>query len=255
MSRHHIVCGEFSMGPALRRVLPGFFLTLLLLAHASIGMAGPVRDFEDAFRAAYADYRTALFTTNTQDAAAARNAMSALLGRWQELKSRWGNSPPPQYADDAAWQQTLARADAILAETRGAIDAGKLEHAHEVLESFRDEIGRLHARNGVITFSDHMNAYHSAMEKVLADSYDGLDDAGRRRLAGDLAVLAYLASNLERFPPAEAAGSADFGKLLAALRGSLVAANRALASADAAAIRQSISALKPAYAKFFLRFG
>ena len=31
-----------------------------------------------------------------------------------------------------------------------------------------DEIGDLHARNGIIGFSDRMNAYHARMEEVLA---------------------------------------------------------------------------------------
>ena len=230
-------------------------IAVLGLTISASALAGPVRDFETAFRNAYADYRTVLFMTNSNDPAATSKAQTAFEGKWAALVARWGTTPPPQYADDASWGEMLKKVNAILGNAGTAIRAGKLTEAHEILEHFRNEIGALHTRNNVVTFSDRMDTYHEKMEKVLGDAYGGFDAAGRSRLSGDVAILAFLADDLERHPPSEALDSAEFRTLFGALRGSLANAQKALGGDDAAAIKKALSGLKPAYSKFFLRFG
>ena len=73
----------------------------------------------------------------------------------------------PQYADDGAVPAALAAVAAHTAKAAEAVAAGNLPEAHEALEGIRAEIGALHSRNGLATFSDRMNAYHAAMETVL----------------------------------------------------------------------------------------
>ena len=96
---------------------------------------------------------------------------------------------------------------------------------------------------------------HEKMEKVLGDGYEGWDAAGRARLAGDMAVLAYLAEDLDRHRPAALVGSTEFQGLMGAVRSSIAAVNQALAGGQPDAIRKAVGGLKPAYSKFFLRFG
>lgn len=238
------------MKPAFWSAIASMFLVLCGHAHA-----GPVRDFESAFRDADADYRAVLFTTNSNDTAAAAKSMGSFEGKWTAIVSRWGSAPPPQYADDPAWPEMVRKTGAIIGNARAEIQAGKLAAAHEVLEQFRDEIGALHARNEVMTFSDRMNAYHEKMEKVLGDTYGGFDAPGRERLREDVAVLAYLAADLERHRRTEMAESGEFRALLGALQQSLSAIRNALAAGDAPALKKAVTGLKPAYSKFFLRFG
>jgi len=228
---------------------------LLMMFASSWAFGGPVRDFEAAFRDAYADYRTALFTTNSKDPAAAGKSLAAFESKWSAIIAKWGASPPPHYADDPLWPETLRKVSVVLRDANSAMKAGKLADTHEILEHFREEIGALHARNDVATFSDRMNAYHEKMEKVLGDTYGGFDTSGRDRLREDNAVLMYLADDLERYRPKEAIDSAEFRNMLGALRGSLAAIRNALGSGDAAAIKKAVTGLKPAYSKFFLRFG
>ena len=225
------------------------------LAISTMTWAGPVHDFEVSFREAYADYRSALFATNSGDAAATDRALTGFSNKWMALVSRWGATPPPQYADDPTWPEVLKSASAIISRASDAVRSGGLPAAHEILEHFRDEIGALHARNDIVTISDRMNAYHEKMEKVLGDGYEGWDAAGRARLAGDMAVLAYLAEDLDRHRPAALVGSTEFQGLMGAVRSSIAAVNQALAGGQPDAIRKAVGGLKPAYSKFFLRFG
>lgn len=53
-----------------------------------------------------------------------------------------------------------------------------LPKAHVTLEGIRSEIGELHDRNGMVSFSDRMNAYHARMEEVLALDLANLPESG-----------------------------------------------------------------------------
>jgi len=54
-------------------------------------------------------------------------------------------------------------------QSQATADAGRLADAHERLEAVRDLLAALWQRNQVVVLSDHMNAYHEAMETVLTD--------------------------------------------------------------------------------------
>ena len=233
-----------------------FFLsTLLLLTLSSPSLGGPVTDFNIEFRSAYADYRAALFTTNSKDPAAATQSIDAFSMKWRAIVSRWGATPPPQYADDPQWPNTLKRVSQIVSEANQTIRSGKLSEAHEILEHLRDEIGALNLRNNVSTFSDRMNAYHEKMEKVLGGNYEGFNENGRVRLREDIAVLEYLAGDLEKFGPKDSSDTPEFRAMLQTLRMSLQALRNAATGADPQSIGKAIAGLKPPYSKFFLRFG
>lgn len=234
--------------------LPTLAALLLGLAlSATAGLAGPFRDAEDQMRAAYADYRVALFRTNQNDAAASRAAVADFAAKWERLAADWRRSPPPQYADDPRLGATLDEVARVNAEAARLVEAGRIADAHEVLEKIRDAIGALRARNGVVTFSDHMNAYHEQMEKVLLGTYDGFSPAGLAALRDDVAVLAYLADELKKQRPAAAAPAID--EAIAPVLASVEAVRKAAAGADVAAIREALKTLKPAYSRLFLRFG
>lgn len=217
--------------------------------------AGPVTDFEAGFRTMYGTYRAALFTTNSGDAAKAAKAVAALSNKWTAITADYGDNAPPHYADDPEWSATLAAITGDIAKAGAEVGTGELGAAHETLEGVRDEIGGLHARNGVELFSDRMNAYHAAMEEVLAIDLSGIDAAKARTLLEHAAVLSYLAGDVLATPPAEANGNAAYAKLAKGFRGSVDAFLTAARSGDPAAIRAAAGNLKGPYSKFFLNFG
>lgn len=217
-------------------------------------MAGPVRDFEDDVRAAYADYRGALFFTNTGKADKAAGAIDGFEKKWGALMRDYA-SAPPHYADDPDYGATLERVGAIAEVAAEQVAAGALPEAHETLEAIRDEVGGLRERNGIVTFSDRMNAYHAEMEAVLGKSYDGFSAAGLGELREDGAVLGYLATAIADHPPADAVEDPSFAAALEALEASVIAVQEAARSGDPAAARKAIGGLKKPYSKLFLMFG
>lgn len=207
--------------------------------------AGDVHDFEVNMRTAYADYRMALFATNSGKAEPSAKAVDAFEAAWAPLAA---GAAPPQYADDPAFAATMAEVAAIAAAADREIAAGELPEAHETLEGIREALGELHARNGIIGFSDRMNAYHARMEHVI-----GMDPSDPTAVAAEAAVLTYLLADVTAHPPAEADGS--FRDLAAAVQDSVAKLQRAAAAAEPAAITAAIGGLKAPYSKLFLKFG
>ena len=223
------------------------------LVLAGPAYAGPVSDIEKSMRSAYADYRGALFQTNANNRDEAVKAVDGFKQKWSALVAANGVAPP-QYADDSSYAATLAKVSAVIEAAAAQTTAGKLAEAHETLEAVRDQIGGLHERNGVIAFSDRMNAYHAKMEQILAKDYGGFSVMGLGDLREDAAVLAYLAADIAAHPPAESADAA-YRTLLDGMNGSVAALGQAAKSADAGAAKKAVDGLKVPYSKFFLKFG
>lgn len=231
---------------------------VLLMAGMAIGpiaMAGPFADFERAMATAYAPYRAALAQTNLKDKAATEKSLQAFEERWAGLMAAHRNAPPPQYADDPKWRETVAAIDRIIAEAKVATAKGQLAEAHEILEAVRVQLGDLRARNGVVVFSDRMDAYHEKMEETLAAGYGGFNDDGLNLVRENAAVLAYLGDQLQRHTPPALKADPAFQEGLAGLLGSVKALRAAARAGDKAAIGAALKGLKPPYAKVFVRFG
>lgn len=231
-----------------------FATTILAVGIGGAATAGPVADFETTFRGVYGNYRTALFATNSGDAAKSAKAVAAFEDGWAALIADHGDNPPPQYADDPAWGDTLASVQARLANAQADVAAGTLPAAHEALEGIRDDIGALHDRNGIETFSDRMNAYHAAMEEILAIDPASVDAALVPHLLQEAGVLAYLAADIAAHPAPEAAHDA-YAPLASAFQASVAGFVTAVESADPDTIRAGMAGLKVPYSKFFLMFG
>jgi hypothetical protein len=228
-------------------------LALGLMLSVTGALAGPIADFNADLASAYAKYRTVLFKTNQGDSDASTKAIADFASAWQGLADHWRSAPPPQFSEDGEWGGTLDSVAALAAKAGEEIAAGKLPEAHETLEAVRDEVARLNARNGIITFSDRMNDYHAVMEHVLKVDYSG--PGGSQRAIADAGVLAYLAGQLgERAPPAFAADP-EFIAAIAAMKQSVGVFAAAAARGDAAAIKAAQPALKKTYAMAFVRFG
>ena len=230
----------------------GWGLALLLLASA----AHAADAVTDAMQAAYAPYRAALFRTNSKAQAESEQALAAARAQWRALTDRFGSRPGAPYDRDPGFAATLKQGDEVYARAAAQIATRQLSEAHETLEQARDLLGDLRRRNGVVTFSDHMNAYHEQMEHVLSEGPKRLAQAGgAQALIGDAAVLDYLAGRLVQQADAALRANPEFGSLVAAVQGSAAALRTAAAGQDPAAVREALARLKKPYSQLFLKFG
>ncbi len=212
-------------------------------------LAGPFTDGEARLSDAYADYRAALFQTNQHNKQATEASLASFQAKWLALTTEWRQLPPPQYADDPRLVETLSEVARTGEEALKLAASGDLARSHDALEKIRDSIGSLRSRNGVLTFSDRMNAYHEVMEHLLEAK-----DASPGEIGEQAAVLAYLAKAIGENAPKTADKSA-FEAAFGPLQASVDALRTAARSGDRAAIEASRKGLKPAYSRLFLRFG
>ena len=191
---------------------------------------------------------TSTVETAGADAEAAAKAEAEAKAKADAEAEEKAEAEAKAKADAEAAAAVQAQIDAAKAD----IDAGALPKAHEALEAVRGQIGALHERNNIVSFSDRMNAYHAAMEEVLGLDLATTDAATLAEHAG---VMGYLAAEIVRLPAPEAADNADYAKLQEAFTASVTAFDAAVKAGDAAAIKAAVAGLKVPYSKFFLMFG
>jgi hypothetical protein len=236
------------------RVMRNYIFALILLAAApAMAIAGPVRDFENAMRAAYAEYRIALFQTNAGSAEKSTAPIRSFAEQWAALSIEYPGAPP-QNADDPEFPKTLAAISGIADTALEASVSADLPRAHEILEEIRGQIAALHERNSIISFSDRMNAYHAKMEGILSTDYAKLGDEGMGRAREDAAILTFLAEEIARHPPQEA-GDPSFGALLDGVIASTTGFLQASRAGTPDAVKAAMTGLKMPYSKLFLKFG
>ncbi len=228
--------------------------TVCLLAWNATAFAADA--LTDAMTAAYAPYRAALFKTNGQSQPEAEQAIVQARRSWQTLAQRFSQSAPSPYDRDARLATTLTEVAAVYEKAEGEIRSGQLAQAHETLEAARDLMAELRRRNGVVSFSDHMNAYHAQMELLLNEGPAQTGQAaGLLTLLGQAGALDYLARRLRSEAPQALTADAEFGRSLTAVEQSVAALMQALLAQDAAQAREALGRLKKPYSQLFLKFG
>jgi hypothetical protein len=119
-------------------------------------ISGEVKDLETALRETYADYRIALFMTNTSKSDESAKAIKAFDPGWKKLSAKWRQKPPPQKVDDTEWGQTFNEVASTIEKASSEIASNKLPAAHETLEAGRFVLGNLHQCNDIMSFSDRL---------------------------------------------------------------------------------------------------
>jgi hypothetical protein len=230
--------------------------TLLAMALALGTTARAADAVTDAMQSAYAPYRAALFRTNGASQAEAQQAIDQARLAWQGILDRFAARPPVPYDRDSGFADTLRAVAAVYDKAAGQIQTGQLSQAHETLEAARDLLAALRQRNGVVIFSDAMNAYHAEMEHLLIDGPGLLGQPqGLPRLTAQVGVLDYLGRQLRLQAPPALRQNSEFDALLKDLEASVRELVQAAQAQDAAALKAALGRLKPPYSKLFLKFG
>lgn len=231
-------------------------VTVLVWACLLASPAWALDAVTEAMQAAYPAYRAALFRTNTKSQAESEQALSQARAGWQAVIERFGGKPQPPYDRDPAFSRTLSQVAAVYEKADAQVRAQHLAEAHETLEEARDLMAELRRRNGVVVYSDHMNAYHAQMEHLLGEGPKQLAAAqGFMLVMAQLGTLEYLARELRNQALPSMTSDAEFPALLNAVEGSLARLRSALLAQDGPAASKAIGQLKGPYSRLFMRFG
>lgn len=231
---------------------PALILSLLF----ATGIAAAADPVTDAMQAAYAPYRVVLFKTNSNAQDEARKAIAQAQQKWSQIATQFGATPPAPYDRDSSFKTSLDKVSEVYARAASQIDKNELTEAHETLEQAREVIAEIRHRNEVIVYSDHMNAYHAQMEKVLIDGPKILAEPnGLLQLTMQSGALEYLAGKLKSEAPADYRQSEEFAASYRAVEQSVADFKAALLAQDVAQIKAAMVKLKQPYSKMFIKFG
>lgn len=244
---------SFHSKPTMRKQMLSLAALAALVASPASLAADPVTD---AMQVAYAPYRAALFRTNGKSVPESQQAMAQAKATWQTLVERYAVKPPAPYDRDSDFAATLAKVSKVYEQASAEINDGKLKEAHATLEAARDLMADLRHRNQVVTYSDHMNAYHAEMEHLLDDGTKWLaEPQGALKLLAQAGVMEHLAKRLRSEAPAALRSDGEFSAGLQAVEASVAALKSAAMAQDTAAIKDALPKLKAPYSKLFLKFG
>ncbi len=233
-------------------------LTAVFLALAGAARASNLADFNMAVADAYGHYRAAAAYLRTGNAALAAIELEEAGEKWRALETRFIAGPPDAFADDPAWASTLTRIGTGLEQALAATDAGDFKAAGEALVPTRGELGDLRARNNIIVFSDRVDAFTAAMDRLWRFRHEPPDfsaAAARRELRSGTAVLEYLLRQCREAAPAGLRSDPDFKRFLDSGVEGVERLWRAIETKDQELLINTLRELRSFERLLYLRFG
>ena len=197
-----------------------------------------------------------MFKSNTGSRADSQQVIGQAQAAWTQIVSQFGSKTAAPYDRDARFAASLVEVSRVYAKAADEISKNQLAAAHETLKHAREVVAGLRHRNNVIVYSDHMNAYHAQMERLLMDGVQLIDQPkGLLELTAQTGALEYLARQLDIQTPADYLANAEFKAQLNAVQQSVADLKAVLLAQDVAAVKAAIGRLKGAYSKMFVKFG
>jgi len=204
--------------------------------------------FHAAVAGAYRQYREAIHYHETGNSELAELALDQFLAEWKSLAARYADKPPPAYAKDADFAETLT---AIEGKATSAVGSAPAE-ALLALKPIRDDLAALRKRSGQRVFSDCVDAMNAAMDRLWA--YRRKPPDAKQLPAFQAATRATAGRYRECLEQAPAAlrDSAEFRRMM---EGALASFARLEAASDAELIVSLLRELRSFDKLIWLRFG
>jgi len=218
----------------------------------------PLADFLAAKQGTYRYYRSAWFYLRTGNVDLAALELSVFVRGWDEIQSRFSEAPPGPFDNDPLWREGLAEIDALAADGMAALEAGDGEAAKASLKGIPRVMADLRARNGVVTFSDAVDALAQAMESLWRyrhETADFNDQTTMTDLSEGAARLRAAFDRLRNDAPDEVAFDDQFLRLVSDSDAAVARLEDALEARDQTALVNALRELRSFERLLWLNFG
>ncbi|WNJ98898.1 hypothetical protein L2D14_13580 [Thalassospiraceae bacterium LMO-JJ14] len=122
--------------------------------------------FHDALSEAYGGYRAATSYLRTENPGLASLEIAGALDVWRDIVQTYAGSPPPAYAKDSSFRDTLSGIGKVLEAALAAAEEGDTKAAAKYLTPVRDTLYDLRKRNGVRLYADCITELNRAVEPL-----------------------------------------------------------------------------------------
>ncbi len=220
--------------------------------------ADATAEFLKASAEAYAPYRGAIAYLHTGNAGLAALALDAMAARWAALCDRFRDRPPAAFAEDPAWRASLDAITGRIETARARLEAGDAAGAATALAPIRAALGGLRRRNGIVTFSDRIDAFSAAVETIWVyrrDPPDLADPEAMAALAEQARTLRRALEAVAAGRPEKIAGDPQFQRLIEGSFKSVATIERAIEARDQALLISALRELRSTEQLLWLYFG
>lgn len=221
--------------------------------------AGDIADFDTALANAWAHCRDALYQSRPGggDQPATSEALAAFVAAWDELEERWGDAPPPHYSEDVTFSHELAQVGEVGRRAAAFARTGRVGQAHAALSQIPALLAEMRRKNGIETYTDHLDAFAEALAEITDDSFDTPELSPRQvvLLVKHVGALAYLGERLEKRAPARLAGDEAFLALLETLNAELRSLEAAAIAGQRTPVRAVLSDIRRTFERLYLFYG
>jgi len=216
--------------------------------------------FVAAVSASWPQLKMSWFYCRTGNAMLAAEELDGFAAAWRDIESRFADAPPGPFARDKGWKASLAAVSGALGRAARLIAADDTRGARNALAAVRGELGTLRRRNGVILFSDHVDAYGAIVDRlvslrartrkqaVLSEN----DIEAYRGLVGELRAAI---ENLRTRASAALRNNSGFSGSIEGNLASIAKLERGIRNRHAKAIYGSVAAVRADYILLFTRYG
>ncbi|MBL4691373.1 MAG: hypothetical protein JKY68_07950 [Rhodospirillales bacterium] len=242
----------------MRKLLIVCTILTFALASAPAARSAPVHDFNEDVAAAYGFYREAFFLLRADNVQVASIELEEMADRWTAIVKRFGVTPPDVYSADPAWKKTLESIDEMVALGLQAAIENDAKAATKALEPIRKTLSDLRRRNGVVIYSDYVDAANAAFKKLYKFRYTPPDfDVVEQvdQLRQITAITAYWYEQCLDNTPKALAQDPEFKRLMEDSLYSLTRIWVAIANKAAPNLISILRGLSLSNRMLFLRFG
>ena len=170
-------------------------------ALAAPARAEPVDEFQRELDTARTPCRDAVFNLRAGNMDVVSFDLDECKRQWRALALHWAKTPPGPYAKDPDFGHALLTVAAQIEQARTFVERNQRAFVGEALDHMADTLREMRKRNNVVTLTDRVEAYQTAMEPVTRDP--------RRYEAAPPEQLADLSAQLKQWRTlAQAVGTA-----------------------------------------------
>lgn len=245
---------------------PGFVRRVLVVATAvlllvpAVAGAAEKTPFLDAVNGAYPHLKMSWFYSRTGSGDVAALEIGAFQDAWAEIAQKFAAAPPPRFAGDKRWRQSISAVTATTAKALAECEAGRLKEAHRMLGEVRSALSDLRRRNSIVLFTDHVEAYgvqvarlsrlRTQIRKAGKLTPEALEDLGHVARALRTAV-----QNISNRAPADLLSDPAFRASIEGNFKSVSLLERGVRRKNLRAVTGSVSAVRSDYVLLYIRYG
>lgn len=235
-------------------------LPLFLVLPAGIVRAAEPGPFVAAVSAAYPQLKMSWFYCRTGNDVLAGDELDSFIAAWRKIDARFRSAPPQPFARDKGWTASLDRIGKDLGHAADAIRAGRAKDAIAPLGDVRRELGAMRRRNGIVIFSDYVDAYGAVVDRLAAlrqrtRKEHSLSDADIDVYAGLARDLRAAVETLRARAPDALKNDPGFTGSVEGNLASIAKLDRGIRDRHAKAIHGSVSSVRADFVLLFTRYG